>query len=73
MESGNGMELSYFPGKVASVYLLTDRNYAFKSSVILDFLYQLFTAWVEFRVVTFVPGTSSVSYTHLTLPTIYSV
>ena len=46
------------PGKVVSVHLLTDRNYVFKSSVILDFLYQLFTAWVEFRVVSFVPGKS---------------
>ena len=43
-----GMKLSFFPGKVVSVYLLTDRNYVSKSAVIMKFLYLLLTAWVEF-------------------------
>ena len=31
MEFPIGMKLSFFFGKVVSVYLLTDRNYVFKS------------------------------------------
>ena len=31
MEFPNGMKLSFFSGKVVNVYLLTDRNYVFKS------------------------------------------
>ena len=41
-------EMIIFSGKVVSVYLLTDRNYVSKSAVILEFLYLLLTAWVEF-------------------------
>ena len=48
MEFPNGMKLSFFSGKVVSVYLLTYRNYVSKSAVILEFLYLLLTAWVEF-------------------------
>ena len=48
MEFPIGMKLSFFPGKVVSVYLLTDRNYVSKSAVIMKFLYLLLTAWVEF-------------------------
>ena len=40
----------HFSGRVVSAYLLTDRNYVSKSAVILEFLYLLLTAWVEFRV-----------------------
>ena len=43
-------EIIIFSWKVVSVYLLTDRNYVSKSAVILEFLYLLLTAWVEFRV-----------------------
>ena len=39
----------FFFGKVASVNLLTDRIIdVSKSAVILEFLYLLLTAWVEF-------------------------
>ena len=38
MEFQNGMKLSSVPGKVVSVYLLTDRNYVSTSAVILEFL-----------------------------------
>ena len=50
MEFPNGMKLSFFSRKVMSVYsyLLTDRNHVSKSAVILEFLYLLLTAWVEF-------------------------
>ena len=41
-------ETIFFSGKVVSVYLLTDRNYVSKLAVILEFLYLLPTAWVEF-------------------------
>ena len=43
-------EIIIFSGKVVSVYLITDRNYAPKSAVISEFLYLLLTAcqWVEF-------------------------
>ena len=41
-------EIIIFSWKVVSVYLLTDRNYVSKSAVILEFLYLLLTAWVEF-------------------------
>ena len=47
MEFPNDMKSSFFPGKVVSVYLLTDRNYLSKSAVILEFLSLLLTAWVE--------------------------
>ena len=47
MEFPIGMKLSFFFGKVVSVYLLTDRNYVSKSAVILKLLYLLLTAWVN--------------------------
>ena len=31
-----------------SVYLLTDRNYVSRSALMLEFLYLLLTAWVDF-------------------------
>ena len=50
MEFPNGMKLSFFSMNVVSVYsyLLTDRNYVSKSAVIMEFLYLLLTAWVDF-------------------------
>ena len=41
-------EIIIFSGKVVSVYLLTDCNCVSKSAVMLEFLYLLQTAWVEF-------------------------
>ena len=41
-------EIIIFSWKVVNVYLLTDRNCVSKSAVILEFLYLLLTAWVEF-------------------------
>ena len=52
LNDGDGIsepcEVIICPGKVVSVYLLTDRNYVSKSSVILEFLCLLLAAWVEF-------------------------
>ena len=48
MEFPNCMKLSFFSGNVVSVYLLTDRSYVSKSAGILEFLYLLLTACVEF-------------------------
>ena len=50
MEFPNCTKLPFFSGNVVSVYLLTDRNYVSKSGGILEFLYLLLTAWVNFRV-----------------------
>ena len=41
-------EIIIFSGKVVSVYLLTGRKYVSKSALIIEFLYLLLTAWVEF-------------------------
>ena len=52
--SGDGISEWYgviiCPGKVVSVYkyVLTDRNYVSNSAVILEFLYLLLPAWMEF-------------------------
>ena len=50
MDFSNCMELSSFSGKVVSVYIymLTDRNYVSKSTVVSDFLYLFLTARMEF-------------------------
>ena len=48
MEFPNCTKLSFFSGNVVSVYLLTDCNFVSKSAGILEFLYLLLTAWVEF-------------------------
>ena len=54
-------EVIICPGKVVSVYLLTDRNYVSKSAAILEFLYLLLTAWVEFRLSGIVHSTKVVN------------
>ena len=50
MKFHNGNEVNVCPGKVVSVYkyVLTDRNYVSNSAVILEFLYLLLPAWMEF-------------------------
>ena len=48
MEFPNGMKLYFFPGKAVSVNLLTDRNCVSTSALIMESLYLLLTAWVEF-------------------------
>ena len=52
IKDGDGIsewhEVIICSGKVVSVYLLTGRNFVSKSAVILEFLYFLHTAWVEF-------------------------
>ena len=41
-------DIIIFSGKVVNVYLFADRNDVSKSAVIIEFLYLLRTAWVEF-------------------------